>query len=375
MAEDQDDKTEEPTAKKLAEARERGEIIYSPEATTWLMLAAGALTLTTSGGAMADRIGHLALVLLESPHRFSTDSAGLQALLVEMGMRVGAAVGLTMLAIAGAGIAGRFLQDQPAFSAKRLEPKLERINPIEGFKRVFGAEALANFGKALFKLVLVGAALTWALWPKDGVLESLVSLDLGAFWALFRERIGALIWACLIAFGLFAIVDYVMTRQSYMKRMRMSRTELKDEMRQSEGDPQIKMKIRQIRMQRSQRRMIQAVPNATVVVTNPTHYAVALRYDREETAAPICVAKGVDDVALKIREIAAEHDVPIIEDPPLARALFATADLDAPIPREHYEAVAKVIGVILRLATRRRPTRAPPRAGPPMSGPNPSAPS
>ncbi|MBU6372191.1 MAG: flagellar biosynthesis protein FlhB [Alphaproteobacteria bacterium] len=364
MAEDQDEKTEEPTAKRLAEARERGEIIYSPEATTWLMLAAGALTLTTSGGAMAERIGHLALVLLESSHTFATDGPALQALLLEMGLRVGAAVGLTMLAMAGAGIAGRYLQDQPAFSSKRLEPKLERINPIEGFKRVFGAAALANFGKAVFKLVVVGAALVWALWPRDGVLENLVTLDLGAFWALFRERIGALIWACLIAFGALAIVDYVMTRQSYMKRMRMSRSEVKDELRQSEGDPQIKMKIRQIRLQRAQRRMIQAVPSATVVVTNPTHYAVALRYDGEETPAPICVAKGVDDIALKIREVAGEHDVPIIEDPPLARALYATAELDAPIPREHYEAVAKVIGVILRLANRRRPTR----TGAPRSG-------
>jgi flagellar biosynthetic protein FlhB len=360
MAEDQHDKTEEPTAKRLADARGRGEIVYSPEATTWLMLAAAALTLMTSGGAMAEKLGHLALVMLESPHLFAADGAELNRLLIDLGMRVGAAVGLTMLAMAVAGIAGRYLQDVPVFSAKRLEPKLDRLSPVEGFKRVFGPAALANFGKAIFKLALVGGAIAWALWPRDGVLENLVHLDLGAFWALFRERIGVLIWACLIAFGVFAIVDYAMTRRSYMKRMRMSRTELKDEMRQSEGDPQIKAKIRQIRMQRAQRRMMQAVPNATVVVTNPTHYAIALRYVRDETPAPMCLAKGVDDVALKIREVAEAHDVPIIEDPPLARALYATAEIDSPIPRAHYEAVAKVIGVVMRLANRRRPTRAAP---------------
>jgi len=356
MAEEQDEKTEEPTAKNLADARAKGEVIYTPEATTWLMLAAGALTLMGSGGAMADQIGRTALLLLSAPHTMAIDGAELQRLMIEVGLQVGAAVGLTMLAMAGAGIAGRYLQDQPAFSSKRLEPKLERINPVDGFKRVFGPAAFANFAKAVFKLVVVGAAITWALWPRDGALEQLVMLDMAAFWALFEERIGALVIACLVAFGVLAITDYVFTRQSYMKRMRMSRTELKDELRQSEGDPHIKAKVRQIRMQRAQRRMMQAVPQASVVVMNPTHYAVALKYDRETTPAPICVAKGVDEIALKIRAVAEENDVPVIEDPPLARALFATAEIDQPIPRQHYEAVARVIGVIMRLSSRRRPT-------------------
>lgn len=360
MAEEQDDKTEEPTAKRIADARSRGEIVYSPEATTWLVLAAGALALMSSGGAMADSLGRIAIVLLESPHQFIVEPGDLTRLLIEIGLRVGAALGAVMLAMAGAGIAGRYVQDLPVFTAKRLEPKLDRLSPVDGFKRVFGGAALANFGKALAKLIIVGAAITWALWPRDGALESLVTLDLAAFWLLFKERIGALIWAVLISFGLIAGADYFFTRQSYMKRMRMTRTELKDELRQSEGDPQIKAKIRQIRLQRAQRRMIQAIPKATVVVTNPTHYAVALRYVRDETPAPICLAKGVDDVALKIREVAEEHGVPIVEDPPLARALHATAELESPIPREHYEAVAKVIGIVMRLANRRRPTRNPP---------------
>jgi flagellar biosynthetic protein FlhB len=159
------------------------------------------------------------------------------------------------------------------------------------------------------------------------------------------------------AAAIIAAVDYVFTRQSYMKRMRMSRREIKEEMRQQDGDPMVKAKLRQIRNERSRRRMMQSVPEASVVITNPTHYAVALKYEQGETPAPICLAMGVDAVAQRIRELAKEHDIPIVEDPPLARALFATAELDQPIPKEHYEAVAKVIGFVMRLARRkgRRP--------------------
>jgi flagellar biosynthetic protein FlhB len=147
-----------------------------------------------------------------------------------------------------------------------------------------------------------------------------------------------------------------------MKKMRMSRQELRDEFRQSEGDPMVRAKLRQIRSERSRRRMMANVPKATVVITNPTHYAVALRYESGVSAAPICVAKGVDEVAFKIRETAEAHAVPIVEDPPLARALYASADLDEAIPRQHYEAVAKVISFVMRLASRRRSR--------PPSGPN-----
>jgi flagellar biosynthesis protein FlhB len=163
-----------------------------------------------------------------------------------------------------------------------------------------------------------------------------------------QDKAVSMMIAMTSAAALLAGVDYIFTRQSYMKRLKMSRREIKEEMRQSEGDPLVKAKLRQVRHERARRRMLAEVPNASVVITNPTHYAVALKYVQGETAAPICLAKGVDAVALRIREAATAADVPIIEDPPLARALFAAADLDAPIPREHYEAVAKIIGVVMR---------------------------
>jgi flagellar biosynthetic protein FlhB len=163
--------------------------------------------------------------------------------------------------------------------------------------------------------------------------------------ALFESVLGAM--------GVGAIADWVWQRQRFAKRMRMSREEVKDEARQADGDPHVRAKQKQIRMDRARRRMMNNVSTATVVVMNPTHYAVALRYDTKEAPAPLCVAKGIDSLALKIREVAEANNVPIIEDPPLARALYATVDLDQTIPREHFEAVAKVIGFVLSGSRRR----------------------
>jgi flagellar biosynthetic protein FlhB len=150
-----------------------------------------------------------------------------------------------------------------------------------------------------------------------------------------------------VMLGVIAMADFIWQRQRFMVRLRMTKEEVKDDTKQTEGDPHIKAKLRQQRLQRARRRMIQMVPKATLVVMNPTHYAVALRYVQGETAAPICVAKGIDELALKIREVAEAHDIAVIEDPPLARALYATMDVDQVIPREHFEAVAKVVGFVL----------------------------
>jgi flagellar biosynthetic protein FlhB len=183
-------------------------------------------------------------------------------------------------------------------------------------------------------------------------------MDPAAVLTFSRTLLIALLSSVLTFLGLTAAIDWIWQRQRFLQRLRMSREEIKEEHRQSEGDPHVKGKLKQMRMQRAKKRMMAQVPKATMVVTNPTHYAVALRYIAGETPAPICVAKGMDNIALKIREIASEHDIPVIEDPPLARSLYAAVDVDETIPREHYEAVAKVIGFIL--GRRNRP-RARPR--------------
>lgn len=353
---DQDDKTEEPTQKRLDDALEQGDTIYSVEATTWLVLAAATAMIAMMTGPMARELGADARIFLEQAHTFSVDGGALRQLLAKLGAAIFMGIGGATLAFMLAGIAGRYLQDRPSFSAKKLAPSLDKINPFEGFKRVYGPAAFANFFKGLLKFIVVGAAVAWALWPRDGAYTEGALLDVAALLPLAQSKVMSVLMACLCAFGVLAAADYFFTRQSFIKRLRMTPEELKREYKESEGDPYLKAKIRQIRQERARKRMMAAVPGATVVVTNPTHYAVALKYEPGKFGAPICVAKGADAIALRIRAVAEENGVPLVEEPPLARALFATAEIDAVIPREHFEAVAKVIGIVMNLAARRRRT-------------------
>jgi flagellar biosynthetic protein FlhB len=359
MAElDDDDKTEEPTQRKLEQAREKGDIVYSTEVSTAFSLIAATAIVAFMAGPIASQLAHGFIGFLASPEQFSSEPRALIAIFSAVGVKLLMIFGLAALALAGAGLASRYIQDRPTFTGERLRPKAEKLSPVEGFKRVFGKAAAANFIKSLTKLVIVGAVLVWTLWPRDATLERLAALDPAALLPWLQDRVVALLIALASAAATLAAVDYVFSRQSYMQRLRMSRREIKEEMRQSEGDPLVKAKLRQIRTERARQRMLANVPKASVVLVNPTHYAVALRYEPNETPAPVCLAKGVDAVALRIREVAEENDVPIVEEPPLARALFATAEIDQPIPRQHYEAVAKVISFVMRLARqrgRRRP--------------------
>ncbi|MEZ5958544.1 MAG: flagellar biosynthesis protein FlhB [Hyphomonadaceae bacterium] len=353
MAADDDDKTEEPTSRKLEQAREKGDIIYTPEVGTALSLIALTGIVAFMSGPIAYQMANAFVGFLSTPDQYSTQPGALEHILGQIGLKLLAIFGLACLALAAAGVTARYIQDKGTFTGEKLQPKLDKLNPMEGFKRVFGKQAFASFLKSLAKLGVVGGVMLWALWPKDATLENMSLLDPSALLIYVQDRVVAMLIALTSASAFIAVIDYVFTRQSYMKRQRMSRREIKEEHRQQDGDPMVKAKLRQIRMQRSRQRMMQNVPQASVIITNPTHYAVALKYDPVTTPAPVCLAMGVDAVALRIREVAEEHDIPIVENPPLARALFATAELDQPIPKEHYEAVAKVIGFVMRLARRR----------------------
>ncbi|MGD9981630.1 MAG: flagellar biosynthesis protein FlhB [Hyphomonadaceae bacterium] len=353
MAEQDDERTEEPTPRKLEQAREKGDIVYTPEVGSALSLIALTGVVAFMAGPIASQMAHAFIGFLATPDQYSTSPGALEAILGQIGLKLLAIFGLLCLALAGAGVVARYIQDKPTFTGEKLTPKAEKLNPIEGFKRVFGKAAFAAFLKSLAKLAVVGGVMLWALWPKDATLENLSLLDPNALLPYVQDRVVAMLLALASASALIAVVDYVFTRQSFMQRMRMSRREIKEELRQQDGDPMVKAKLRAIRMERSRRRMMANVPQASVVITNPTHYAVALKYEPGETPAPICLAMGVDAVAARIRETAEQHNIPIVEDPPLARALFATAEIDQPIPKEHYEAVAKVIGFVMRLARRR----------------------
>jgi flagellar biosynthetic protein FlhB len=322
------------------------------ELATFVMLAGGTLALVLFAQSAARRFAANFTVFLESPAQLSLDRGGAAALLQKsiygLFAIVGPAAGLMLLAALG----GHLLQHRPMFSAEKLKPTLSKLSLVAGFKRLFGLDGLVNLFKGVAKIVLVGTASFLAVWPERSRLATALDMDPAGVAALALALIGKVLIASLIVLAAIAAFDYLYQRQRFMARHRMTRQELKDEVKQSEGDPQVKARIRQIRFERSKKRMIAAVPEASVVVVNPTHYAVALKYESGKMRAPVCVAKGVDHLALTIRKVAEEHEVPVVENPPLARALYAAVELDEEIPPEHYKAVAQIIGYVMRLANK-----------------------
>lgn len=354
MAEEQDQsqKTEEPSQKRLADAHEKGDVVKSQEVSNWFMLAAGTLVLVTFGRSMASSLSALLQPFLSEPHTVAMDPAGLVLLTSRMLGGLASVLALPLTVLIAAAIAGNLVQHRPVLSTSRLEPKLDKLSPIKGFKRVFGLTALANFLKGLTKLALVAITGFIVLWPERHGLGLLVSADPHVVLPTAKLLAVRMLEAALVVLALLALLDYAYQRHEFVKRNRMTKQEVRDEFRQMEGDPMVKAKIRQLRADKARQRMMAQVPTATVVVTNPTHYAVALRYESGKMNAPVCVAKGIDSLALRIRAVAAEHKVPVVENPPLARTLYATVDIDEEVPPEHYKAVAGVIGYVLRLKGR-----------------------
>jgi flagellar biosynthetic protein FlhB len=350
MAEEQQDteKSEDPTQKRRDEALARGDVVKSQEVNTWFVLGGALLALFAYGSSSTTGLRVSLRGLLEHAHAFGTSPSALLKLTEKLGYEVLAAVALPFLVLALAAIAGNMVQHRAVWSAESLKPKLSRISPISGAQRLFSKQALVNFAKGLVKLALIGALMMWLLWPERYRFDSMVEADPAAVLPLTEALSLKLLGAVAAALGLIAALDYFYQYQVWFNRQKMSLRELKEEFKQTEGDPAIKGKIRQLRQSRMRKRMMAAVPKASVIITNPTHYAVALQYDPGMNA-PLCLAKGVDGLALKIREVAKEHDIPIVENPPLARALHATAEIDQEIAPEHYKAVAEVIGYIMRL--------------------------
>ncbi|RXG97573.1 flagellar biosynthesis protein FlhB [Bradyrhizobium zhanjiangense] len=350
MAEDNDpeSQTEDPTQKRLDDALERGDVAKSQEINTWFMMAGGTLVVSTFSGSVGSGLLTPMRNLLANSWMIKTDGKALLALMQQIEFAVLTAIGVPLLMLVLAAIAGNMLQHRLVWSAESLKPKFNKISPGAGFKRIFGKQAAANFLKGLGKLIALSVVMTMILWPERHRMEAMVKLDPAAMLGATTGMTIHLLGAVVAALAIVAIADYFFQYRSWFQRQKMSLQEIKEEFKQSEGDPHIKGKIRQLRQQRAKKRMMAAVPKASVIITNPTHYSVALSYERG-MSAPICVAKGVDNLAFKIREIAREHDIPIVENVPLARALYATVDIDQEIPTEHYHAVAEVIGYVMRL--------------------------
>ena len=348
---DQTEHTEDPTQKRLDEALERGDVVKSQEVNTWFVIAGATFVLAVFSAPTAGSLTRTMRGLLANAHALAPDGRSLLQFTFQLSLEVVAAVAIPFLLLSLAAIAGNMIQHRLVWSVEALKPKLHKISPAAGLKRLFSKQALANFFKGLAKLVLIGAVMTALLWPERDRLDGMVALDPAAILPLTQAMAFKVLGAVVAIFAVIAAADYLFQYRQWFERQKMSVRELKEEFKQTEGDPAIKAKIRQVRQSRMRKRMIAAVPQASVVITNPTHFAVALKYEAGMNA-PLCLAKGVDAVARRIREVASEHAVPIVENPPLARALHAAVEIDQEILPEHYKAVAEVIGYVMRLRRR-----------------------
>jgi flagellar biosynthesis protein FlhB len=361
------EKTEEPTSRKLEKAREEGQVARSTElpAASVTIAALGMLYLT------GDTLIHKMAEAFVSGFNFDRKLVHSPNLLpaifghevLESFILIAPLMLLTItIAIASSGATGGFL-----FSTKALAPKASKLNPLNGIKRMFGTKALVELGKALLKFGLVAGVVTWVLYDNVSTLNNIGKMAFEPAMAVAGQLLAksALIMACALI--LIAAIDVPFQRWEFMKSMRMSIQDIKDEMKDMEGRPEVKAQIRRRQREMANRRMIDNVKDADVVITNPEHFAVALSYDPNGDSAPVLLAKGTDEVAARIRAEAEKHGIEIFRAPPLARALYFTTDLDQPVPEDLYYAVAQVIAYVFNLASIRP-------GAPPLQRPQPKVP-
>ena len=347
-APEQSSKTEDPSQKKMQDAREKGDVAKSQEVTTWFMLLGSAIIFAGMAPSTGANLTASLKILMGNADRFEVGGAAFGNFFNGLALSLLGTVLAPLAVLSFFAIAANLIQHPPLLSVEPITPKFSKVSPLAGFKRLFSSEALVNFLKGLIKISVVGAVLFYVVWPERDRLDTMMTADPLIILADFHEIGIKIFTATLAVVTIIAGADFMYVRQKWWKKQMMTVQETRDEYKQMEGDPQVKGRIRQLRHDRARSRMMAAVPDATVVITNPTHYAVALKYDRS-MGAPVCVAKGADAVALRIRALATENNVPIVENPPLARALFASVQIDDTIPNEHFKAVAEVIGFVMRL--------------------------
>lgn len=350
---DSSEKTEEPTQKRIQEAVKKGQVSFSREVSNFLMLVVLALNIIWFAPFY---MRHAVIYLsrfIGSPHDIPLNVGSLQNLMAETISDIGVFMLLPIMATIVAALLSSFLQNGIVISGESMIPKLEKISVFKGVKRLFSMRSLIEFIKGIIKISIVGIVSYLVVASEFRKLEGLIFHDIAGIVSLLASMaFKMVIGACAVMF-VIAVLDFLYQKFEYIKSLKMSKQELKEEFKQSEGDPQIKAKLKQIRQERAKKRMMQAVPDADVIIRNPEHYAVALKYDEAVMDAPVIIAMGMDKVALKIIEIAEENKIITVRNPPLARALYDTGKIDEEIPLEHYKAVAEVIGFVYRTKSKR----------------------
>ena len=369
MAEENQDgqeKTEEPTPKRRREAREEGQVPRSRELTTLLMMVGAAGALLALGEGMATSLAGTLEEAFRADRELIFDPKAPLRLLGGSLLRVAQVVGpfavimLVLMVVASSALGG------VSFSVKALAPKAEKLNPLKGIKRIFGVNGLMELAKALVKVIIVGAIGGTLFWLSWGRFEAIAAAPLESGIAVASRVFFYTFLAVSAVLVIPAAADVPYQLWQHTRKLRMTRQELKEEFKQTEGRPEVKSRIRGLQQRLAQGRMMEKVPDADVVITNPTHFAVALKYDQLRMGAPRVVAKGTDLVAARIRELATEHRVPLFEAPPLARALYHHSSLDQEIPTGLYLAVAQVLAYVYQLhgprpAAGQRPARPDPQ--------------
>ncbi len=344
---DKDSKTEEATEKKIRDTIEKGKLPHSKEtAILASFVAILVFTLFYARDSFAG-LGMFLSVFMEKPEAWPLDTAAdVITLYQTVMMQTGRAVVSLLVLLVIAGIGASVFQNLPQFVGERIRPQLSRISLSQGWKRLFGVQGFVEFLKSLAKLGFVAAVLVLTLSQDHRRLLAGMITNPWEFGLVIRSIAVDILFAIVFVMGAIAAADLVWSRFRWKSDMRMSKQEVKDELKQSEGDPIVKSRIRSVARDRARKRMMTAVPRATLVIANPTHFSIALKYVRDEDSAPVVLAKGQDIVALRIREIAKEHGIPIFEDVALARSMYKQVSVDSVIPSQFYQAVAELVRIV-----------------------------
>ncbi len=351
MAEDQDDsqKTEDPSQRRLDDALKKGQVPNSREVTSFMILLVFAISIVWFSPSIMQKTAFNITKYIESPEDFRMDSNSIMIVFKELSKDVLFAMTIPISITIFMIFLSHLIQHPFVFSPEAATPKLDRISILSGFKRIFSMRSVIELIKGCLKIILVAVVSFIAIRNDLYMLENLPEESISGILLFLAHLISKMMIGICALMGSVAAFDFLYQKFEHMKSLRMSKQDLKEEYKQTEGSPEVKAKLREIRNARASNRMMQKVPKADVVITNPTHYSVALQYDSKISEAPIVVAKGKDLIALKIREIATENKVPIVENPPLARALYSSVELDQEIPLDHYNAVAEVIRYVYKL--------------------------
>lgn len=344
-----EDKTEEATPKKKSDARKKGQVPRSKEVGLALTLLSSTIVLVTLGGYIGNSLKATVIAFIGSKLNMNLTYDSLQGVAFLALWRVAIVVLPVVIPIMVMGIAANILQTGFLFTGEPLTPKFSKINPLSGFKRMFSFRSFVDtLRNSLIVTVLCYIGYTF-IRDNYSYILSIGNMQVGDIPAAFGKLVISILIKITIAMITVAAIDYFYQRYQYNKDLKMTKQEIKEEYKQQEGDPQVKSKRRQKQREMAMGRMMQAVPKATVVVTNPTHIAVALRYEDGNDSAPMLVAKGADNVAIKIKEIAKEHDVPILENRSLARLIYNEVEIDSEIPTDMYQAVAEILAIVYKL--------------------------